>query len=367
MKTTILGMIIILALTASTANAQRVENDDMYFNASDRAKLKELSASQSYASARKTERKDNRNNAGENPTDSYSARTVNPEFSARSNAQSTQDDNQDYFLNNYQYQTAANLNRFNNNFNGWYGNSWYNNSYWSPSIYGWNTPYYGSYYDMWGSPWGNPYYRNSWSSGFSFYWGNSWNYGWGGYNYWNNPWNSWNGGWGSSYAFGNPWGWGWSSPMYGYGYPRHVVVVNNYGEGGRTVSYGKRANRSSSYMTTQQNTRTRTSFTNDSGSGRTNTGGRTGATRQEDYYNKSWRYTTPADAGNSGSTNSNTTTRTRSSNYSNDGSNYNRGSSNSSYSPGRTSSPSYGGGNTNRPSSPAPTGGGSNGRSRGGR
>ena len=54
-----------------------------------------------------------------NPTDSYSARNVNPEFAARSNSQTAAADNQDYFVNNYKYNTSSNLNNWNNNYNNW--------------------------------------------------------------------------------------------------------------------------------------------------------------------------------------------------------------------------------------------------------
>jgi hypothetical protein len=110
-----------------------------------------------------------------NPTDSYSARNVNPEFAARSNAEVARSDNEDYFNSNYHYNTASDLNSWNNNFSSQYNNNWYHNSYWTPGMYSWNSPYYGNYYDPWSNIWYSPYTRSGWSSSFSFSYGNMWN------------------------------------------------------------------------------------------------------------------------------------------------------------------------------------------------
>ena len=119
---------------------------------------------------------------------------------ARTNSQTAQADNQDYFVNNYKYNNASNYNNWNNNFNNWYSNPWYGGNYYDPYINSFNSPYYGSRYDTWGNPWCNPYYQSGWSSSFSYHWGSSYNYGWGmnfGYgNYGYNPYNAW-GAWGS--------------------------------------------------------------------------------------------------------------------------------------------------------------------------
>ena len=220
----------------------------MYFNSKDRAKLKSQKASEEasvMASAKKTKKNQVIEDEPVNPTDSYSARNVNPEFAARSNSQTAQADNQDYFVNNYRYNTNSNLNNFNNNFNTWNSNAWYSPNYYGSSINSWNTPYYGSYYDAYGSPWYNPYYRSGWSSSFSYYWGSSYNYGWGS-------------GFGMACAYGNPYmnSWGYAPYSYGSGwgnnyyYPGSVVVVNNnYAEPGKNVVYGKRASHGSAVTT----------------------------------------------------------------------------------------------------------------------
>ena len=135
---------VILGLSAllitSAGFSQGIENDDMYFTSKDRAKLKEAEATKQAAyevSARNTKR----NNIAAVEEDAnadviYSARNENPEFAARSNSQSAQADNQDYFVNDYKYNNYSNLNNFNNNFNDWYSSSWYRSNYYNPSIYG---------------------------------------------------------------------------------------------------------------------------------------------------------------------------------------------------------------------------------------
>jgi hypothetical protein len=367
----------ILSAISLAAFSQAVENDDMYFTSKDRVKLKEQRAV-AYSSARETKKRDNRDEYREesdevNPTDSYSARNTNPEFDARKNAETAQEDNQDYYLQDYKYQNYRDLNNWNSNFNNWYGNSWYNSNYWSPSISGWNSPYYGNYYSAWGNPWNNPYYQSSWSSSFSYYWGSGWNYGWGGYNAWNCPWASaYN--YPSYYGGGPGWG-GYYSSMYGWGRPSTVVIINNgYSEGGRTVTYGKRPSRSTTVVNNQSSGRTR-AYTSDSGSGggRDNSGGRVASGSNSGYYDKTWRYKSP----NSNTTNGSSEQGTRQSSYSNpsrttsfgssgnDSYQYQRSnSSNSSYNPSRSSGSSSGGGAR---SSTPPSSSGSNGRSRGSR
>ena len=179
-KVALLGLVAFLFSAAGVA--QEIENDDMYFNSKDRAKLKALKASEpTYSASIKTDRKERQNVVDEevNPTDSYSARNVNPEYQARSNAQSAQVDNEDYFVSNYRYNNANNFNNWNNNFGNWYGNPWIANNYYNPYINSWHSPYYGSAYDSWGNPWRNPYYQSGWSSSFSYHWGSRWDYGWG--------------------------------------------------------------------------------------------------------------------------------------------------------------------------------------------
>src|SRR5262245_6324407 len=113
MKTrNVLMSLLALGLTF-TSMAQTVENDDVYFNSKDRPSLKAqraLNASPTSTQTASDEMLASNRSASKsnvNPTDSYSARTVNPEYTSRSSAQTAQTDNQDYFLNNYQYSTAS--------------------------------------------------------------------------------------------------------------------------------------------------------------------------------------------------------------------------------------------------------------------
>ncbi len=384
MKNKVVMFNLVALLFASATFAQGVENDDMYFNSKDRAKLRAQQATEKAAYSASVEKRAKNNKPAEqeyylNPTDSYSARNVNPEFAARSNSQMAQVDNQDYFVSDYRYNTVNSINSWNNNFNSWYTNPWYNTNYFGPSINNWNSPYYGSAFDGWGNPWNNPYYRSGWGSSFSYHWGSSWNYGWGNgmgwgmnagwgnpymMNGWGNPYmNSW-----SSFGYGGAWGWNrWNNNFY----PRTVVIVNNGGEGaGRGIEYGKRATRTSAVTTPQRgavnNTRTRSTYVAPTTGGRPSDAGGRVATenrnqRQADYYNRSWR------------TNSQQGQRTSPSrNSSNDWGNTNRSSdSNNSYNSNSRNSGSY-----NQPTrsysppssgtrSSAPASSGSSGRTRG--
>src|SRR5688572_4934775 len=126
MKSKVALLSLVSFLFTFAALAQGVEGDDMYFNSKDRAKLNAAKASQ--ASLTASIKKAKRETVAEepvNPTDSYSARNVNPEYEARTNAESAQSDNEDYFVNNYRYKNANELNTWNNNFNNRYNNPWY--------------------------------------------------------------------------------------------------------------------------------------------------------------------------------------------------------------------------------------------------
>lgn len=319
------------------AVAQGVEYDDMYFSSEDRAKLNQQRATEMAYNTTTTTKKSKHNEWAEeervNPTDSYSARNINPEYTAREHTQSAQAGEEDYFVNNYQYNRNQ-LNNWNNNFNNWYSNPWYRSNYYGPGINTWNTPYYG--YNSWNSPWYDPYWSyNGWSSSFSYHFGNSWNYGWGGsYNYWNRPYY----GWHNPYYAWDPY---MGSGFYGggywnnYRYPGTIVVVNS-GERGN-VMYGKRPTRGTSIVTERSNVRSRTDVTNsvrnDNSSGRVSNQ----STKQEEYYN---RYNRQRSTSNPSSYDSRTNTQqNRSSSWNNNNSwNNNRGS----YSPtNRSSSPSY--------------------------
>jgi hypothetical protein len=349
-KVALLSLVSLLFTFASVA--QEIENDDMYFNSKDRAKLSANKATEpSYTASIKKTKKEPVEEQISNPTDSYSARNVNPEYEARSNSETAQADNEDYFVNNYQYNNATKLNTWNNDFNRWYTNPWYGGNYYDPYIASWNSPYYGSYYDAWGSPWGNPYYRSGWSSSFSYHWGNSWNYGWGmnyGFGNYCNPYNAWAG---TPYYGYSPWGYSYYN---GWGYPNQVVVIesgNRYGP-----AYGKRGSRSSEVSRDYVNRsgRTYNRDTQNPDTSRPITGGRVGTTtsRQSDYYNRTWRNqsqnsssygnSNSYDNSNSGNSRSSWESDTRSSwRDSNSG-----GSSSRSYDNGRSSTGGSSGGSS---------------------
>jgi hypothetical protein len=361
MKTRIIATVVLISIGAN-GFSQQVENDDIYFNSKDRAKLKEKATVVAYADVKPKEKKNVELADEVNPTDSYSARNVNPEFSARSHAEVAQEENGDYFVNNYKYQTAENLNTWNNDFNNWYGNSMYNNSYYGNNMYGWNSPYYGSYYNNFGSPWTNPYYQSMLSSSFSLYWGNNWNYGWGvGYNNYCNPYNSM---WGSPYAsFGygfsygnpyyyNPYGWG------GYqNYPTVVVVERN-----KFNTYELRNSRSSNLASTnpQGASRSAISYTD-----QTQTRNAPRSSRTE-YYDRNWRYHNPPSNGSTSSySNSNgENTFSKPTNERNSWNN-NSGDSNSRYTPSNSGSYDGGGSRSSSSSSGGSHSSGGGSRSRG--
>lgn len=319
------------------AFAQGVEYDDMYFNADDRAKLKAQRATDVvYNTPSKSKKFDfSEEELNANPTDSYSARNVNPEYTSRAHSETALEDEQDYFVNNYQYDRNK-YQDWNNNYNNWYNNSWYRTNYYGSAINSWHSPYYG--YNSWNSPWYDPYWAHSgWSSSFSFHYGRAWNYGWGGYyNYWNRPYY---GGWVdpfySPYYSGLAWYGGgyWNS----WRYPSTIIIVNN-GEGGRKVVHGKRPTRGTSYVSQRNAVRSRSSVAPSGTPSRSistnNTStGRTRSARQEEYYN---RYNQAQRSSGSSYNNRQSTEFNRSRSW-------NSGNNNSYSSPsnGRTSSPSY--------------------------
>jgi hypothetical protein len=356
MKTKIIATVVLISLGAN-AFGQQVETDDMYFNSKDRAKLKEKATVVAYADAKPKEKKIAEYADEVNPTDSYSARNINPEYSARSQAEVAQEENGDYFVNNYKYQTADKLNTWNNDFNSWYGNSMYNNSYYSNNMYGWNSPYYGSYYNNFGSPWTNPYYQSMLSSSFSFYWGNNWNYGWGvGYNNYCNPYNSM---WGSPYTsygyassygnpyYYNPYGWG----GYQNYYPAVVVVERN-----KYNTFEMRNSRSSNLAASNPQGSSRSGITYTDQNQPRNV---PRSSSRTEYYDRNWRYQTPPSNGSSTSTYSNSTGENTFSNPPTNGSRNswnNTSDSNSRYTP---SNSGYDGGGSRSSSSSSPSSGGS--------
>jgi len=312
MKIKVSLITVVSLIIVASATAQKIENDDMYFNAKDRAALRAQRGNDfTMASVKDSRGTDKQSDADDNinPTDSYSARNVNPEYTSRSQSQTAQADDGNYFVNHYnvsQYNRNQ-LNNWNNNFNNWYGSSWYRPSYYSTSIYGWNSPYYGSAYDNWGNPCANPYYQSGFSTAFSFYGGMGMGYGYG------NPYNSWSPYYGSGFgysSFYSPYSYGSPYGISYYGYPSRVVVIENGSN--RGVVYGKRNSRSSQQDRNYYNGSTRTTsdrgYADSNGGGRSSNGGRisNSSSQPHEYYNRSWKnqqnMSTPS-YGNSGSGN----------------------------------------------------------------
>lgn len=349
-----------LSLLGISGALAQVEYDDMYFNKEDRAKLNaQRSTEVAYNTPSKKKFADEEVE-DVNPTDSYSARNVNPEYTSRAHTETAQSDEADYFVNNYQYNRNQ-LNNWNNDFGNWYNSPLYRNNYYGPMINSWNSPYYG--YNSWNSPWFDPFWSyNGWSSSFSYHMGSRWNYGWGGnYNYWNRPYYGWDpyfGGMGMGPYAGmgmGPYGgmgmMGMGMGYYGggfgggywnnYRYPGTVVVVNP-DNGGRNVVYGKRPSRGTVMVSDRSNVRSRSSVNNsvrdDNSSGRVTSQGR----KQAEYYNRSTR--TQRSSGNATYDNRSNTQYNRSRSYDSwDNSSYDNNrsmnrSSSPSYSPSRSSS-----------------------------
>ena len=255
------------------------ELDDMYFNSKDRAKLNEgkiradLGLSKNNTKAAEA-------NAPINPTDSYSARSINPEYSSQLNTGSTPVVEDNYFIPEFQ-PTGINQNLSNCNcgsgsyYNPYYGNSAFNNPY-----YGYTGGFGSPFSSFYPSAWGNPY--GGFGSGLSM----SMGYGWGGFNpgyyggmgyglgsyannFWN-PYNSWGGGFYNSY------------------YPRQVIVINNSDAYGRKTSYTKRSSRSSNINHDVDNSRYNSDANVVGNSRNSLSGGRSRAATPE-YYDRSWK------------------------------------------------------------------------------
>ncbi|HEX7014051.1 MAG TPA: hypothetical protein VF191_00970 [Cyclobacteriaceae bacterium] len=339
-----------LGLAVAAGASAQVEYDDLYFNSADRQEMNTLKGTQSVAMTGK--RKKALTEEFSNPTDSYSARNINPEHISRSNADEARADEQDYFITNYNQKSAAGYSAWNNDFNRWYNSPWYSTG-WYGSSFGYPySPYYSHMYSpYWGSPWYDPFYYDPFYMGY----GPSWSFGYGF----------------SMGSFYRPWylglsaGYGW----YNSWYPTRVIVVDN-GVNSK-VQYGKRPTRGyTSYNNSAvTNTRSRNSVSTPPSYTRPSTSGRTTSTvntsnssQQSSYYNKNWRsasQTAPSRSGSSWSSGSNSRSTYNSGSY-------DRGSRGSSYSPAPQrsySGSSYSGGSSSSGSS----GGGSNGRTRGGR
>lgn len=240
---------------------------------------------------------------GINPTDSYAARNVNPEYVSRLKTNpSSQQEDVVYFPSGYQPVGVNPALRSSFYAPGAFMSPYYGSAFANPYYSSFGNPYGGLY-----SPWSDPFYYNpynNFSSGWNSSWSLSFSYGFGswyprmgyGWNYWSMPSSLF---WDSYYGFNgyNSWAWGggwnsWGSPFcyngYNYynGYSQVVVVDTN---GGRQVVYGKRSDRSSSLNNVVDSSRPINSVTR---TGREISNGRVRSesnSTQPTYYERSWR------------------------------------------------------------------------------
>lgn len=240
------GLFAIAVSLGFAANAQ--EMDDMYFTAGDRVALRESSQAVLAARYAESDQQAVRSNPV-NPSDTYTGRGVNPEFSAQQkNGAELVTENPDYYLSSYApkdinsklYSGNNTSNCGCNSYSG-YGNPYgrYYSPYGMMSPYGMSSPY-GMY-----SPYG-------YGSGMSM----TMMYGMG------------------SMMYGGSYGYGYNPYSYGYGAP--VVVITDP----VAISHGRRPVRASTVNYVQSPTQT--GFV-------AGTNGRTRGTTSTNYYNSGWR------------------------------------------------------------------------------
>lgn len=360
MKTRIVLAGLLATMVVLEVSAQRAEYDDMYFRGKDREKNKAIAADEAVTASKKQKEISAQEALDAdyyaNPTDSYSARNVNPEYVSRSNSEQASDDEANYYSEDYQ--PASQISNYNNSY---YNNAnWARNSFYANSM--WGNPYYGrmGFYDPWMSPFAmmSPYY-----GGFGYY----------------DPWMSpmyrsgWSSGWSMSIGFGNYWGWGsgfgYGYPYYGYGYPNYYYGGGYYEPGTYTRYTGRRPSRNSSIVTPNQRVVSRpTASTPTSGrisgvsNGNTTTRVRTRQAQDEYYVRPAQRATRNTDSFSRPSNNNPFpgTSPTRSRDFSSPSRNSSPGWAPSS-APTRSSSPSF---SPSRSSGGGSSGGSSSGGSR---
>ncbi|HMJ70561.1 MAG TPA: hypothetical protein VK508_16765 [Cyclobacteriaceae bacterium] len=303
--------ILVLLFASFQALSQAVENDDMYFTSKDRVKQNLERVNKSNRIVDKKSDDQNLTSTAINPTDSYSARNINPEYLSRSRSDAESTEDQDgYFSNSYQ-PTGVNRNLYNN----YSGNSFYSPYYGNGYNNGFNNYGYGGMGGMYGGGMYNPYggfgggygmspglsmglgYGMGMGMGMgSFYGGMGYGFGMPSsfmmnryfydpyYGYYN-PWNSFGYG-GMGMGYGGMYN-SWYSPYYG-SYPGYVNVAGG-DNGGRNLSYQRRQDRSSTLNNTVTNDTRAASATRNgrtiTSSGRTNSD----AAQSQNYYQRGWR------------------------------------------------------------------------------
>ena len=326
MKTKV-AFLTILALAASVCVfAQSTEDDDMYYTSKDRAAL---NASHQLVLSSDNARRITESEIAStiNPTDSYSARNVNPEYISGVKMSGNKTSATPYFTPNYQ-PTSVNQNLASNSTNCNCGNSSYNGFNNGYNRYGsFGSPYsnYGGYGYSPYSMMGNGFY----GSGLTFGLGLGSGFGYGS-------------GYGSPYGFGNNY-YGMNSYNGGYN-----SFYNPYRYGSNTILVVDRPRPQS---TRNQQVDRYYSSTGVRGRNDIGNGGRVAAnSTSQPYYNRTWRN----DAQVNRESNTWTNSRSYQQNYNNSWNNNNWGSR-SDFGGGRSSSFNSGGGGA------VTTGGGSSG------
>lgn len=356
MKTKVAFLTFLATAVVSSVWAQSTEDDDMYFTSKDRAALNAVqSASRQEVLASASSRRITESEVAStiNPTDSYSARNVNPEYISGSKVGSNSTANVQYFSPNYQ-PTAVNQNLASNSSNcncNNYAYNGFNNGFnrfgnmngmggmsmigMGMSPWGFNNGFgmnpYSSFNDPYGmGMMGNNFYQPGLSFGFGSGFGNSW--GSPSMSFWNNYYgmNSFYGGWGNTYGYSNFYNRGFGNPYSGY-------------YGGNAVAVVERPGRQS----TRNQEIDRYYGTNGTINNSSNAGGRVAS---NEYYNRTWRNDIqPANSYNNGwssrSSQSNSANNNNSWNNTNTWNNTNNnGWNNSSWNSGGSRSFSSGGG-----------------------
>lgn len=371
MKSRITFLTILTVSAAFVASAQEVEFDDMYFRSKDREVLASSQTLTMKAAAKELEVI-----SPINPTDSYSARNVNPEYLSQTkvNPSSANQSPAVYFVPGY-VPTGVNQTIYNqtgfSNYNGMmnpyssFGMGMGGMGMGMNMMPGFYNPYNSFYSSPWGfDPYGyNSFYRPGWNTGMSM----SMGWGMGGFNNWGSPWNNFYGmnSWGM-----NPWGMGgmgFGGACYGYNsfYQPQVVIING-DTNARNAVYGKRSSRSNDLNNIVTTSNRQSATVDTQGRTRGSSNGRISGNENQaagSYYQRGWRTNpeTNTNATRSGWTNSNSGRSGSDSNTVWNNSNSNRNNSNSSY---INNSRSSGAGNSNFSTGGGSIGGGS--RSSGG-
>ncbi|NOS55144.1 MAG: hypothetical protein HOP37_02690, partial [Cyclobacteriaceae bacterium] len=294
MKTKIAFLFLMCTGVLSTAVAQSREDDDMYFTSKDRAILNaaaQKDRQEIFASSNVRRITESETAATINPTDSYSARNVNPEYISGSKVGTSTTATAPYFSPNYQ-PTTVNQNLASNCASCGFNN--FNNGFYSP-FNRFGNPYrmgmmgMGMGMSPWGynsmsmmNPWMDPWMMNGMNGfyqpglSFSFGMGSGWGNGW---NSFNNPWgynnwgmNSFYGGWGNSWGMNSFYNNGWNNWGNPWGGANTVVIVD------RPRPNSARGEEIDRYYSTNGNR------------GGSNSGGRVATSdNSQQYYNRAWR------------------------------------------------------------------------------